>query len=38
MNQDISILFKDLKSVETPQPTGGCLVSWVGVWMGELVG
>ena len=30
-NQDISILFEDLTPVETPTPTGGCIVWWVGV-------
>ena len=34
MNQDISILFEDLKYVKTPQPMGGCMVLWVGWWMG----
>ena len=29
-NQDISILFEDLKSVETPPPMGGCIIWWVG--------
>ena len=32
-NRDISILFKDLKSVETPPPMGGCTVWWVGGWV-----
>ena len=30
MNQDISILFEDLKYVKTPAPMGGCMVLWVG--------
>ena len=34
MNRDISILFEDLKYVKTPQPMGGCMVLWVGWWMG----
>ena len=34
MNQDISILFEDLKYVKTPPPMGGCMVLWVGGWMG----
>ena len=29
-NRDISILFEDLKSVETSPPMGGCIISWVG--------
>ena len=36
-NQDISILFKDLKSVETPPLMGGCIVWWVGGWVGGWV-
>ena len=33
-NQDISIQFEDLKSVETSPPMGGCMVSWVvGGWV-----
>ena len=32
-NQDISILFEDLKSVETSPPKGGCIVWWVGGWV-----
>ena len=32
-NQDISILFEDLKSVETPPPMGGCMVWWMGGWV-----
>ena len=31
-NQDISILFEDLKSVETPPPVAGCIIWWVGGW------
>ena len=34
-NRDISILFEDLKSVETSQPMGGCIVWWVGWWVGS---
>ena len=34
MNQDILILFEDLKSVETPPPMGGCMVWWVDGLMG----
>ena len=30
MNQDISILFEDLKYVKTSPPMGGCMVLWVG--------
>ena len=37
-NQDISILFEDLKSVETLPPMGGCIVWWVGEWVGGLMG
>ena len=37
-NQDISILFKDLKSVTNSPPMGGCIVRWVGGWMGGLMG
>ena len=33
-NQDISILFEDLKSVETSPLMGGCIVWWVGGLMG----
>ena len=29
-NQDISIPFEDLKSVETSPPMNGCIISWVG--------
>ena len=32
-NRDISILFEDLKSVETSPPMGGCMVWWVGGWV-----
>ena len=32
-NRDISILFEDLKSVETPPPMGGCIIWWVGGWV-----
>ena len=32
-NQDILILFEDLKSVETPPPMGGCIVWWMGEWV-----
>ena len=32
-NQDISILFEDLKSVETSPSMGGCMVWWVGGWV-----
>ena len=32
-NQDISIPFEDLKSVETSPPMGGCMVWWVGGWV-----
>ena len=35
-NWDISILFEDLKSVETSPPMGGCIVWWgVGWWVGS---
>ena len=37
-NQDISILFEDLKSVETPPPMGGCIIWWLGGWVGGWVG
>ena len=37
-NQDISILFKDLKSVKNSPPMGRCIVRWVGGWMGGLMG
>ena len=33
-NWDISILFEDLKSVETPPLMGGCIIWWVGGSMG----
>ena len=33
MNQDILILFEDLKSVETPPPMGGHMVWWVVGWV-----
>ena len=33
-NRDISILFEDLKSVETSPHMGGCIVWWVGGWVG----
>ena len=36
--QDISILFKDLKSVKNSPPMSGCVVWWVGVWFGGWVG
>ena len=32
-NRDISILFEDLKSVETSPPKGRCIVWWVGGWV-----
>ena len=32
-NQDISIPFEDLKSVETYPPMGGCIIWWVGGWV-----
>ena len=32
-NRDISILFEDLKSVETPPPMGGCIIWCVGGWV-----
>ena len=34
-NRDISILFEDLKSVETSPPMGGCMVWWSGGWLDE---
>ena len=37
-NRDISILFKDLKSVETSPSMGGCIIWWVGGWVGGLMG
>ena len=36
-NWDILILFEDLKSVETPPPMGGCIIWWVGGWVGGLM-
>ena len=36
--QDISIPFKDLKSVKNSQHMGGCVVWWVGGWLGGLMG
>ena len=33
MNQDISILFEDSTSVETPPPMGGCVGGWVEGWV-----
>ena len=36
--QDISIPFKDLKSVKNSPPMGGCVVWWVGGWLGGLMG
>ena len=35
-NWDISILFEDLKSVETPPPMGGCIIWWVGGLIGRV--
>ena len=32
--QDISIPFKDLKSVKNSPPMGECVVWWVGGWVG----
>ena len=32
--QDISILFEDLKSVKNSPPMGGCVIWWVGGWLG----
>ena len=37
-NQDISILFEDLKSVQNSPPMGGCIVWWMGGWLGGLMG
>ena len=37
-NRDISILFEDLKSVETSSPQDGCVVWWVGGWVGGSMG
>ena len=36
--QDISIPFKDLKSVKNSPPMSGCVVWWVGGWLGGLMG
>ena len=36
--QDISIPFKDLKSLKNSPPMGGCVVWWVGGWLGGLMG
>ena len=36
--QDISIPFKDLKSVKNSPPMGVCVVWWVGGWMGGSMG
>ena len=36
--QDISIPFKDLKSVKNSPPIGGCVVWGVGGWLGGLMG
>ena len=36
--QDISIPFEDLKSVKNSPPIGGCVVWWVGRWLGGLMG
>ena len=33
MNWDISILFEDLTSVETPPPMDGCMDGWVDWWV-----
>ena len=35
MNWDISILFKDLTTVETSPPMGVCMGGWVGWWVGS---
>ena len=35
--QDISIPFEDLKSVKNSPPMGGCVVWWVGGWLGGLM-
>ena len=35
--QDISILFEDLKSVKNSPTMGGCVVWWVGGWLGGLM-
>ena len=34
-NQDISILFEDLKSVKNFHSIGGCMAWWVGWWVGS---
>ena len=36
--QDISIPFEDLKSVKNSPPMGGCVVWFVGWWLGGLMG
>ena len=36
--QDILIPFEDLKSVKNSLSTGGCVVWWVGGWLGGLMG
>ena len=36
--QDISIPFEDLKSVKNSPPMSGCVVWWVGGWLGGLMG
>ena len=36
--QDISIPFEDLKSMKNSPPMGGCVVWWVGGWLGGLMG
>ena len=36
--QDISISLEDLKSVKNSPPMGGCVVWWVGGWLGGLMG
>ena len=35
--QDISIPFEDLKSVKNSPCMGGCVVWWVGGWLGDLM-
>ena len=37
-DQDISILFEDLKSLKNSPPMGGCMVWWVGGWLGGSMG
>ena len=37
-NQDISIPFEHLKSVENAPSMGGCTIWWVGGWVGRLMG